>query len=46
MLLMQAGDSLTEVLRVVKVLWLYVELGCYIFGCLMELDFHIKANLS
>ena len=46
MLLMQAGESLTDVLRVVKVLWLYDELGCYIFGCLMELDFHIKATLS
>ena len=39
--LMEAGDSLTDVLRVVSVLWLY-ELGCYIFGCLMQLDFTPK----
>ena len=63
--LMEAGDSLTNVLRVVSVLWLasspghsqilshsrgvlwlYVELGCYIFGCLMQLDFRTTANLS
>ena len=46
--LMEAGDSLTNVLRVVSILWLYDELGCYIFGCLMELaiDFCTKANLS
>ena len=46
MLLMQAGDSLTDVLRVVSVLWLYDELGCCILGCLMQLDFGTKANLS
>ena len=44
--LMEAGDSLTDVLRVVSVLWLYDELGCYIFGCLMQLDLRTKANIS
>ena len=46
MLLMQTGDSLTDVLRVVCVVWLYDELGGCILGCLMQLDFHTKANLS
>ena len=44
MLLMEAVDSLTDVLRVVSVLWLYDELGCYIFGCLMQLDFRTSYN--
>ena len=35
MLLMQAGDSLTDVLRVVSVLCLYDELGSCLLGCLM-----------
>ena len=30
MLLMQAGNSLTDVLRVVTVLWLYGELGSFL----------------
>ena len=30
MLLMQAGNSLTDVLRVVRVLWLYGELGSFL----------------
>ena len=37
MLLMQAGDSLTDDLSVVGVLWLYDELDYYILGWLMQL---------
>ena len=32
MLLVQAGDSLTDVLRVVRVLWLQDELGNCLLG--------------
>ena len=35
MLLMQAGDSLTDVLRVVGVLWLQDELGSCLLVWLM-----------
>ena len=38
MLLTQAGDSLTDVLRVVSVLWLYGELGSCLSGCLIQFD--------
>ena len=30
MLLMQAGDPLVDVLRVVRVLWLYGDLGSFL----------------
>ena len=37
MLLMQAGDSLIDVLRVVSVLWLYKKLGSCLSGYLKQL---------
>ena len=38
MLLMQADDFVTDVLRVVSVLCLYDELGSCLSGCLMQLN--------
>ena len=44
--IVQAGDSLTDALRVVIVLWLKDELGSCPLGCLMQLVLNTKANLS
>ena len=44
--LMQVPDSFTDVLRVVSVLCLYNELASCLLGCLMQLVFNTKANLS
>ena len=43
---MQVCDSFTDVLRVVSVLCLYDELASCLLGCLMQLVFNTKANLS
>ena len=37
MLLMQAGDPLTDVVRVVSVLWLQDELGSCLSACFVQL---------
>ena len=42
MLLMQAGDSLSDVLRVGSELWLEDELGSFHLGCLKQLVFTTK----
>ena len=44
--IVQAGDSLTDALRVVIVLWLKDELGSCPLGCFMQLVFNTKANLT
>ena len=38
MLLVQAGNSLTDVLRFFSMLWLQGELGSCLLGCLMQLE--------
>ena len=42
MLLMMAGDSLSNVLRVGSELWLEDELGSFLLGCLKQLVFNTK----
>ena len=47
MLLMQVDDSLTDVLKVVNVLWLQDELGNCLSGCLKQLVSNTKtSNIS